>query len=139
MARNADYPVFDGSRPATWIQTMEIAFAANNVNNDQKVNIAAAHLGKYVDWFAGQAAFTHWTGGLDQADRNFKEIFLAHFQGPEEKDNALAQMWRRKQRPRENIVEYANEVNRIWKSTGIEIPAEIQMSQFIAGFQSKIT
>ena len=138
MARNADYPVFDGSGPATWIQTMEIAFAANNVAAERKVNIAAAHLGKFVNWFASQPAFTHWTGGQEAQNRNFKEIFLAHFQGPEERESALAQMWKRRQRPRENIVEYANELSRIWKATGVEIPPEIQMSQFISGLDPSI-
>ena len=138
MARNADYPVFDGVRPASWIQAIEIAFAANNVADNRKVAIAAAHLGKYVDWYAGEPPFTHWTEGNGGQDRNFKEIFLAHFQGPEEREGALAQMWRRKQRPRESIVEYVNALNQMWKATGIEIPVEIQMSQFIAGLDTSI-
>src|SRR6185369_3127383 len=46
MARNADYPVFDGTKPGAWIKTMEIAFAANGVAQAAlKINIAAAHLG----------------------------------------------------------------------------------------------
>jgi hypothetical protein len=139
MARNADYPVFDGTKPGAWIKTMQIAFAANAVANDAiKVNIAAAHLGEYVDWYTGQAAFTHWTGGVDPANRNFKDLFLQHFAGPEEKDNALAQMWKRKQRRNETITSYANGLERIWNATEVVIPDAIKLSQFIGGLDPNI-
>jgi len=135
MAKNADYPVFNGTRPAAWAQAMEIAFAANEVvNNVIKVNTAAAHLGEFIDWFTNQAAFTHWAeGNPANQDRNFKDIFLAHFEGPEERDSALAQMWKRKQQRRENITSYANNLKRIWNATGVNIPDPIKLSQFIGG------
>ena len=139
MARNADYPVFDGTKPGAWIRTMEIAFAANAVVQDApKVNIAAAHLGEYVDWYTGQVAFTHWTGGAQNNDRNFKDLFLQHFAGPEEKESALAQMWKRKQRRNETITSYANGLERIWNATEVVIPDAIKLSQLIGGLEPNI-
>src|SRR6185369_5350722 len=134
------YPIFDGTKPGAWTKTMDIAFAANQVQNEPvKINIAAAHLGEYVDWYTGQQAFTHWTGGgNNNNDRNFKEIFLQHFAGPEEKDHALAQMWKRKQRRNETITSYANGLERIWNATEVNIPNEIKLSQFIGGLDPNI-
>lgn len=139
MAKNADYPVFNGTRPVAWIKQLEIAFAANAVNNAQvKINTAAAHLGDYVDWFANQAAFTHWTDGNDLADRNFKDIFLEHFDGAEEKDQAISQMWKRKQRRGETVGQYANYMERVWNATGVDIPGELKINQFISGLEPSI-
>ena len=75
---------------------------------------------------------------LEMNARNFKDIFLAHFEGPEECDNALAQMWKRKQRRGENITSYANHMERLWNAMGIEIPDEIKLSQFIRGLELPI-
>ncbi|CAG8608430.1 3066_t:CDS:2, partial [Paraglomus occultum] len=140
MARNANYPVFDGTRPEAWARAMDIAFAANQVNNEPiKINTAAAHLGEYVDWYSNQPAFTHWTGGnVGNNDRNMKDIFLAHFKGPEEKAEALNQMWKRRQRRNENITSYANALERIWSATEVNIPDAIKLSQFIGGLEPTI-
>jgi len=139
MARNADYPVFDGTKPGAWAKAMEIAFAANQVANQQvKINIGAAHLGDYIDWFTGQEPFTHWTGGQGGNDRNFKEEFLAHFAGPEERDHALSQLWKRKQRRNETITSYVNGLEKIWNATEVAIPAAIKLSQFIGGLDPAI-
>ena len=72
MAKNADYPVFTGTRPGAWIKAMEIAFAANGVNDHPvKINTAAAHLGDYINWFLNQPAFTHWKDGTGNECQKF--------------------------------------------------------------------
>ena len=139
MVKNVDYPIFNATKPAAWAKAMDIAFAANQVADAAvQINIAAAHLGDYIDWFSNQPAFTHWTGGADQAHRNLKAIFLAAFNGPEEKGAAIAQMWKRKQRRGETIASYANGLQQIWSATDVNIPEPIKLSQFISGLDSSI-
>ncbi|CAG8608015.1 7342_t:CDS:2, partial [Paraglomus occultum] len=132
MVKHVDYPMFTGSNPAAWARAMDMAFAANQVNDEAvKINIAATHLGDYVEWFAGQAAFTHWTDGNGAQDRNMKDIFLAAFNGPEEKGLALSQMWKRKQRRGETLASYVNGIQQIWSATGEDIPVYIRLDPSI--------
>src|SRR6185369_13941208 len=50
MVKNVYYPLFNGTKPAAWAKAMDIAFAANQVADAAvQINIAAAHLGDYID------------------------------------------------------------------------------------------
>jgi len=139
MVKNVDYPVFNGTKPAAWAKAMDIAFKANQVDDEEvKISIAAAHLGDYVDWFVNQADFTHWTGGAGNNHRNLRAIFLTAFNGPEEKGAAIAQMWKRKQRRGETIASYANGLQQIWSATDVDIPEPLKLSQFIGGLDVSI-
>jgi hypothetical protein len=142
------YPDFHGGDqdPITWIEELEKAFAANEVQNNRKINIVTPHLKvSAATWWTirrGQQPLIDRWNDPNNIPQSFRPTFIAHFRTATLEAKWFAQLTQRKQLPTESVDTYHAEMEELIRRVeagGHQYPDTSKAQMFINGLRTELS
>ncbi|RHZ83313.1 hypothetical protein Glove_97g121 [Diversispora epigaea] len=142
------YPDFYGGDqdPITWIEEIEKAFTANEVQNNRKINIVIPHLkGSTATWWTirrGQQPQIDRWNDPNNIPQSFHPTFITQFRTPTLEAQWFTQLIQRKQFPEENVDTYYTELEELIRRVeagGHQFPGTAKTQMFINGLRAELS
>ncbi|CAG8629027.1 9885_t:CDS:2, partial [Ambispora leptoticha] len=142
------YPDFSGGEqdPITWLEDVEKAFEANQVQDNRKIPVVIPHLkGTAATWWVAaktiRPPIDRWNDP-HHAGQSFRPHFIAQFRTPALESKWFAQLTQRKQGPTEDVDSYhmaIEELIRRVEAGGHRYPGTAKAQMFINGLRPELS